>query len=193
MKIIALLSRFGVLVLVVMLLNSCVVLDVLYRGLFEKGSYSYQYVGGKKSIDFREGKWLIASYDPSDINFFKQYLNNRLMPLNMVKDEEGKLAYNFDIDYNVSDKELKRIRDLTHFDYLITLNDSSNHLQRKWTKDDSYVDKRQTCMVNVYNLSSGFLEYQIVCVGESETDDDKLFQIDTKFNLLRKIDRYAKH
>lgn len=171
-------------------------MDIIYQGAFEKGSYSYSYAGGQKKIDFRKGTWLIASYDEYEIQFFEQFLGNRLTPLNQVRNDEGKLVFNFDDD--ITDNELALIKTATDYDYLITLSHSEDNKNRvftnnkTFTKEPTYTNERQTSMISVYDIGSGFLEYQIVCTGTSESDDDRLFELNTKYSLLKKIKRKAK-
>lgn len=174
------------------LLSSCSIITALFEAKFYKGSYRYTYAGGRKRVDFREGNWLIASDDTNHVAFFNKYLGNRLKQLNKVQTKEGKLAYVFDVNPNLSDKELLQIREITQYDYLITLSNSSKTIDRKWSKLD-YIDKKQRSVLNVYKLSSGFLEYQIICDGFSATDDDRFYEIDTDSKLFNKIDKHAKY
>lgn len=170
------------------LVSSCGVLNKIYEGAFEKGGYQFNYAGGQKSIDFRKGNWLIAYSNAEHILFFKKYLGNRLEKLNSIKNKEGKFIYGFDINPNPSDKELSRIKELTKYDYLITFSHQSDNLN-----NITYLDKRETSVLNVYSLSSGFLKYQIVCRGESYSDDNRVFDMDTESKLFFKVNRYAKY
>lgn len=112
--------------------------------------------------------------------------------LNSIKNKEGKFIYGFDINPNPSDKELSRIKELTKYDYLITFSHQSDNLNRN-LNNITYLDKIETSVLNVYSLSSGFLKYQIVCRGESYSDDNRVFDMDTESKLFFKVNRYAKY
>ena len=182
--------RFICSFLLILTLSSCSLGEFLFSNYFEKGYYSYHYSGEKKYIDFKHHNWLIASYDQDEIEFFKEYLGDRLSPVYGAKDSSGKLLAISDITPETPQDVLKKIGQLSNYTFLICFEHSDTNIKQKWNNLD-YTDHKQTSTFYVYNLAFGNVEYQITCNGSSDTDDDRLVDIDTRAHLMRKIQKIA--
>jgi len=176
------------------LLTSCGVVEYLHYSFLEKGSYSYDYLYGKKEIDFRTGKWLIVGNNQDDITFFKKFLGARLSATYEALDKNGKLAVPFDVTYKTPAKDLQLIGKDSGYDFLICFNHIRKDIEQKWTQKHyvvDYIDKYQTSEFYIFNLHTGDIEYKLTCIGQSDTQDDNFYEINSETKLFSKIRKKA--
>ncbi|WP_167896630.1 hypothetical protein [Wenyingzhuangia aestuarii] len=179
-----------------------IIINCLISCFFQKNIYtSFDYNSNNKTIDFRQGKWLISNQkiiNTDSDNLFKNhplnsFLKGRLMQIETLKNNKGQYVFPFPIKEKLSKKDLKIIRELTKHDYIIVPS-VKNIFNQNITKQKIGIHETRSneiqFNIRIYDLANSKLIYNLSCFAVEVESSDKKNNFISNFNthyLAKKI------
>lgn len=172
---------------------------------------SFDYNSNDMTIDFRNGNWLIANQEIINTDFddifdnhpIHQFLNNRIKEINKLKNDKNQYVYSFPIKKELNKKELKNVRELSNFDYII-IPSIENIFSQNSSKQKNKISIHEIqtnaikIEVRIYNLQESKLIYHLTCYATEVESDDKnndfLSGFNTKYlskKIFKEIKKHA--